>query len=84
MQVHELMTEPPQTCPRTMHLADVSRRMRDSGCGSLIVLGARGRMVGIVTDRDIVLALGCIATPGASLSSGLCRIRCTCAGPTTM
>lgn len=58
MQVHEIMTEPPQTCPRTMHLADASRRMRDSGCGSLVVLGARGRIVGIVTDRDIALALG--------------------------
>src|SRR6185503_5026359 len=58
MRVHEVMTEPPQTCPRTMHLADASRRMRDSGCGSLVVLGARGRVVGIVTDRDLALALG--------------------------
>ena len=58
MQVQEVMTEPPQTCPRTMHLADASRRMRDSGCGSLVVLGARGRVVGIVTDRDLALALG--------------------------
>ena len=58
MQVHQVMTEPPQTCPRTMHLADASRRMRDSGCGSLVVLGTRGRVVGIVTDRDLALALG--------------------------
>jgi CBS domain-containing protein len=58
MQVHEVMTEPPQTCPRTRHLADASRRMRDSGCGSLVVLGARGRVVGIVTDRDLALAVG--------------------------
>lgn len=58
MQVHEVMTEPPQTCPRTMHLSEACRRMRDSGCGSLVVLGARGRIVGIVTDRDLALALG--------------------------
>src|SRR5687768_8426153 len=58
MQVHEVMTEPPQTCPDTMHLADASRRMRDTGCGSLIVLGPRGRIVGITTDRDVALALG--------------------------
>ena len=58
MQVHEIMTEPPQTCPQTMHLADASRRMRASGCGSLIVLGADGRIAGIVTDRDLALALG--------------------------
>jgi CBS domain-containing protein len=58
MQVHDVMTEPPQTCPHTMRLADASRRMRDTGCGSLIVLGAHGRIVGIATDRDIALALG--------------------------
>ncbi len=58
MQVHDVMTEPPQTCPHTMHLADASRRMRETGCGSLIVLGPRGRIVGITTDRDFALALG--------------------------
>ena len=58
MQVHDVMTEPPQTCPRTMPLAGASRRMHDSGCGSLIVLGAHGRVVGIVTDRDLALAIG--------------------------
>jgi CBS domain-containing protein len=58
MQVHHVMTEPPQTCPHTMHLADASRRMRDTGCGSLIVLGPGGRVVGITTDRDLALALG--------------------------
>ena len=41
-----------------MHLADAGRRMRDTGCGSLVVLGARGRVIGIVTDRDLALALG--------------------------
>ena len=58
MQVHDVMTEPPQTCPHTMHLADASRRMRETGCGSLIVLGPRGRIVGITTDRDLALAFG--------------------------
>jgi CBS domain-containing protein len=58
MQVHDVMTEPPHTCPHTMHLADASRRMRETGCGSLIVLGPRGRIVGITTDRDLALALG--------------------------
>ena len=57
MQVREIMTEPPQTCPLTTHLVDASRRMRTTGCGSLIVLGSRGRIVGIVTDRDLALAL---------------------------
>ena len=58
MRVHEIMTEPPQTCPRGMHLADASRRMRATGCGTLIVLGPHGRVAGIVTDRDLALAVG--------------------------
>jgi CBS domain-containing protein len=58
MRVHEIMTEPPQTCPRGMHLADASRRMRQTGCGTLIVLGRHGRIAGIVTDRDVAVAVG--------------------------
>lgn len=57
MQVHEVMTEPPQTCPQTMHLPEASRRLATTGCGSLIVLGPQGRIVGFVTDRDLALAL---------------------------
>jgi CBS domain-containing protein len=64
MQVHDVMTEPPQTCPHTMRLANASRRMRETGCGSLIVLGPRGRIVGIATDRDLALALGQDCAPG--------------------
>jgi CBS domain-containing protein len=41
-----------------MRLVEASRRMRASGCGSLIVLGPNGRIAGIVTDRDLALALG--------------------------
>jgi CBS domain-containing protein len=58
MRVHEIMTEPPQTCPRNMHLVDASRRMRATACGTLIVLGPHGRVAGIVTDRDVALAVG--------------------------
>jgi CBS domain-containing protein len=57
MRVHEIMTAPPQTCPRGMHLAEASRRMRAAGCGSLIVLGPDGRLAGIITDRDVALAV---------------------------
>jgi CBS domain-containing protein len=47
-----------------MHLADASRRMHETGCGSLIVLGPRGRVVGIATDRDLALALGRVRDAG--------------------
>lgn len=57
MQVQSLMTQPPQTCPVTMGLAAVSRRMRETGCGTVVALD-HGRLAGIVTDRDLALAIG--------------------------
>lgn len=58
MQVRDVMTQPAMTCPVTMNLAAVCRRMKDSGCGTLPVLDHRGRLAGIVTDRDLALAIG--------------------------
>ena len=58
MNIGQLMTQPAQTCPRRMPLAHASRRMRQAGCGSLVVVGDDGRMMGIVTDRDMALAIG--------------------------
>ena len=57
MQVRSLMTQPPQTCPVTMGLAAVSRRMHETGCGTVVALD-QGRLAGIVTDRDLALAVG--------------------------
>ena len=69
MTVREIMSEPPQTCPAGMHLVDASRRMQETGCGTLIVLDARGRVGGIVTDRDLALAIGRSRDP-ASVTMG--------------
>jgi CBS domain-containing protein len=52
MKARELMTQPPQTC------APDSRRLKQSGCGTLVVVDGRGRTVGILTDRDLALAVG--------------------------
>ena len=57
MKVREVMTRPPLTCRRDTTLATASRRMRDTGCGSLAVLDDRGRLAGILTDRDIAIAV---------------------------
>jgi CBS domain-containing protein len=64
MKVREVMTRPPLTCRRDTTLATASRRLRDSGCGSLAVLSDRGRLVGILTDRDIAMAVAEEREPG--------------------
>lgn len=58
MKVHDIMSFPPQTCPSTMPLSGASRIMAELGCGTLVVLDDAGALAGIVTDRDLALAIG--------------------------
>jgi CBS domain-containing protein len=54
----EIMTRDVRTATRVMTLRDVSVMMRDGDMGSVPVV-EDGRLVGIVTDRDIVVR--CVA-----------------------
>jgi CBS domain-containing protein len=54
----EIMTREPQTATRAMTLREVSVMMRDGDMGSVPVV-EEGRLIGIVTDRDIVIR--CVA-----------------------
>lgn len=53
MKVREMMSEPVLTCTPETTIAAAARLMRDADYGTLPVLDASGRMVGILTDRDI-------------------------------
>jgi len=57
MQVHEIMTAPPITCTPQTSLAVAASRMADADCGILAVVNERGNLVGVITDRDICLAV---------------------------
>ncbi len=50
----EIMTRNVKTATRTMSLRDVAATMRDGDMGSIPVIDG-GKLVGIVTDRDIVV-----------------------------
>ena len=58
MKVREIMTEPPLTCTPETSLAVAARLMREADYGTLPVIDSGGRLAGIITDRDICLALG--------------------------
>ncbi|OFW05176.1 MAG: hypothetical protein A3I61_10455 [Acidobacteria bacterium RIFCSPLOWO2_02_FULL_68_18] len=51
------MTEPVLTCTPQTSLAVAARLMREADYGTLPVVDAAGRLVGILTDRDVCLAL---------------------------
>ena len=58
MKVHDIMSAPPQTCRVATDLATASRRMKQTAAGMLVVLDGHGRIAGVVTDRDLALAIG--------------------------
>jgi len=55
--VKDIMTEPAKTCRITALLGDAARIMFEEGCGCLPVIDARGHLAGMITDRDICLAV---------------------------
>lgn len=57
MKVREIMTGEVGSCGLETNLAAVARIMWEKDCGSVPVLDHEGRVIGIVTDRDICMAL---------------------------
>jgi CBS domain-containing protein len=57
MNVKSLMTSDPRTCTRATNLAEAAALMLDADCGILPVVDDKGKLVGVVTDRDMYIAL---------------------------
>jgi CBS domain-containing protein len=58
MRVCDIMRKSPETCRPSTNLAAVTELLLWGGCGALPVVDASGRVAGIITGRDICLALG--------------------------
>jgi CBS domain-containing protein len=58
MQVKDVMVKNVKICRPEQNLAEVTATMWDSRCGALPVLDSRGTVRGMITDRDICIALG--------------------------
>ena len=59
MRVEEICTRDVAVAPPEQSVEEASRRMRDDALGTLIVVDALQRPLGIVTDRDV--ATRCVA-----------------------
>ncbi|MEU3726544.1 CBS domain-containing protein [Streptomyces sp. NPDC031705] len=53
-RVHEVMTANPVTVEKLTSLAEAARVMRDADIGDVLVVD-EGRLLGILTDRDLVI-----------------------------
>jgi CBS domain-containing protein len=60
MRAKEIMTVNPRCACIVDNIATVAKLMRDGDCGSIPVADDTGKLVGIVTDRD--LAVRCLAS----------------------
>jgi CBS domain-containing protein len=56
MKVREAMVSDPKTCTVDMSLEKAAEIMWHANCGCLPVRDATGRIVGLITDRDIAMA----------------------------
>jgi CBS domain-containing protein len=68
MRVSDVMTRGAECARPTDSIAQAAERMRDLDVGSLPVCGDDGRLVGMITDRDITVR----ATAGACDPCGTC------------
>jgi CBS domain-containing protein len=58
LTVEDVMTKPVATCRLDRNLAEATALMWENDCGALPVLNEAGELAGIVTDRDLCIALG--------------------------
>jgi len=56
MKVSQVMQRPAQSCDANQTLDVAARIMWENDCGSVPVTDSAGRLVGILTDRDICMA----------------------------
>src|SRR5947209_462201 len=57
MKVHEIMTTDVRTCGPQSTLADAALIMWDNDCGVVPVVNTAQQVVGMITDRDICMAV---------------------------
>jgi CBS domain-containing protein len=58
MKVQDLMVKDVTVCRTNTNLAALAELLWRGGCGSLPVLDDSGRVIGMITDRDVCIALG--------------------------
>lgn len=58
MKVRDVMMRTPASCGAETNLGSAVEILWNRNCGFLPVVNAQGKVIGVVTDRDICIALG--------------------------
>jgi CBS domain-containing protein len=68
MRVVEIMMGTPYFCQPETNLGSATELMWTGNCGFLPVVGSEGKVVGVITDRDICMALGTRGRPSGEVA----------------
>ena len=68
MRVVDIMMGTPYFCRPETNLGSATELMWTGNCGFLPVVGSEGEVVGVVTDRDICIALGTRGRPSGEVT----------------
>jgi CBS domain-containing protein len=75
MKVRELMTPKPLSCTVGTDLATVARLMAKADCGALPVTDTGGQVTGIITDRDVCIAVAARDHPARQILAGAVALK---------
>jgi CBS domain-containing protein len=70
MKIKEIMTKDVCSCRPDSSLSTVIRAMKEHDCGIIPVTDEEGKVAGVITDRDIALAVGEKEVAPSGLSVG--------------
>ena len=70
MKVRDAMMDRPYYCQPENNLGSATELMWNANCGFLPVQSADGKVIGVITDRDICIALGTRNCPAGGVSVG--------------
>jgi CBS domain-containing protein len=67
MKIKAIMTSDVSSCGPDTNLSSVVESMTGADCGIVPVVNERGEVIGVITDRDICIALGVRDVPPSTL-----------------
>ena len=68
MRIRDIMTVPVATCGPLSNLATVAELLWRNDCGIVPVVDETGRVDGVVTDRDVCIAVGTKGRPAGEIT----------------
>ena len=68
----QIMTPGPQCCSSDTSLNDVANLMVEADCGEIPVTDASNRLIGVITDRDIVCGVVAKGKNPSAVTAGEC------------